>query len=119
MRRRDRYIGLVWIKTLPGDPAEGRALPVPKDLLTEQQAMASLIGRFGLLVECELRDGFYTVRCTPQRDTIGAVNTYPAATYTGKCLLSLFSQAVLDYTAYWSDADLAVLSGREVIRWVA
>jgi hypothetical protein len=119
MRRRERYKGLVWIKTLPGDPAEGRALPRPQPPLQIGTALFTLTGDYGLFVEIELRDGCYSVRTFPHWHLGSERSAYPAAAYASKGLAWALNQATLDYRAYTDDADRAVLSPREVIRWVA
>jgi len=119
MRRRDRFKELIWIKALPGDPAEGRVILATPGYQACDTSVETLTGGFGLLVEMEFRDGHYDVRCYPNplRATIHMPRV--SSSYTGKRLEGILAAAARDYEIYISDPDLAVLSPRETIRWVA
>jgi hypothetical protein len=119
MRRRERYRELVWIKELPGDPAEGRALAKPATLRDMGAAMRLLNKELGLVVEMELVDGAFFLRTFPRPGARERGMPTVAASYTGPSLAALLSCAVRDYELYRSDPDLARYSPREVIRWVA
>jgi len=119
MRRRDRFTNVVWIKRLPGDPAEGRALQPPLLDLTQHRLVAYLTGECGLVLEMEYRDDHFDLVCLPSERTEHAGKVRVAASYTGKTLWSLLACAMHDYQIYAECVEQPELSPRRVIRWVA
>lgn len=119
MRRRERYSGLVWLRSMPGDPAEGRTTLSGKPDGTMQGAMDTLVSEAKRLVEVELVDGVYSVRVMPRRGVQSPGWPAVALSYRGTKLRSILWHAVDELDLLGRKFDQAELQDREVVRWVA
>lgn len=119
MRRRERYQGMVWLRSLPGDPAEGRisASDVPDGTLAG--AMDTLTREARRLVECELDGEWFLVRVMPRKGVSSPGWPAVALSYKGSKLRNILWRAVDELDLVGRYFDLAELQDREVVRWLA
>jgi hypothetical protein len=115
---RKRYEGLVWIRQIAGDPADGRITTTDLPRQPIGQAITTLTARWGLLIEAEQVNGTYVVRCIPRGRGAGSYAVTVAAGYTGANLNNILACAIADYTAISDKPWDAELSKREVLRFV-
>lgn len=118
MRRRQRYERLVWLQRLDGDPADGRLVNPDGQWSGIATAVSILNERHHLIVEVEQQKGVYTVRCIPQREPENGGSLRVAASYTGSNLGGILNAAVRDFTALEDNPRTAIISPREVVRFV-
>lgn len=119
MRRRDRYIGLVWLKRLPTDTPEGKVRGYAKDGPNATSTLDMLVRQFGLYCELGCCEEGYELICTPKPGPRPAKMPKVSASYKGAELPSVLAGAWSDYNRLVSMAERAELSPRQVVRWVA
>ncbi len=115
---RKRYEGLVWLRSLVGDPADGRITSSQLPRMGVSSSVSALTERWRLLVECEQVNGSYVVRCIPRRGSQVANGVPIAAGYTGSNLQNILHCAFSDYRRLEEKPWDAELSKREVLRFV-
>jgi hypothetical protein len=118
MARRDKYSMLVWLRKLPGDPADGRLAAPPQPRMGFLSYVEDLTVQHDLWIEVEYTNGAYRLRCYPLMNNQS--NSVPkiCASYAGKQLIRLLAAASADYTAYLAKPQDALMGPLEHIRWV-
>jgi len=119
MRRRERYRGLVWLRSLPDDPAEGRITPRLPHVGSLDSAMVWLLVVARRLVEFDQEGEVYDVRVYPRPGIRTPGLPAVAIAYRGSDLRSILWQAVDDLTELGNRFSEAELQDREVVRWVS
>lgn len=118
MARRDRYRDRVWLRKLPGDPADGNLTQQPDRYAPMSDIISQLTGEYRLWLEVEKDAATYYVRCYPMTPADHAITPQICASYSGLHLLAVLATALNDYVTYADKPTAAQLSRQEHVRCV-
>jgi hypothetical protein len=115
---RNKWEGLRWLRSLEGEPADGRITVTNVPRYTVLNAISMLGERWGVEVTIGSVNGTYTVVCVPNRARSLAGAMRVGVSYTGTSLVNILTAAVNDYAALEDRPMAAQLQSREVVRLV-
>lgn len=119
MRRRVRYEGHVWLRSIDGETAPLIALVSEHMRDSIADCLHILAGRFGYLCELEQDVEAFHVRCFPVEGRRRMGTAPVALSYIGADLGRILRSAVLEASSLFAGQRSFEPSPREVQRWVA
>lgn len=118
MRKRDRWVGQVWLARMSSQAGEGLALNHGAEIDYNVHQSITEITRRGYLIELEGVEGDYRARLLPAMPPASTRINLPAISYCGGSLRGMLSVAAYEVCLLSDSIEIAILTNRERSRWV-